>query len=85
MAHKISEKGRNAERADELVMVIAGAPESITPSNLQPPCEACHGAQDRQLTRVWFFSLPTSFNLSNSYIFLVSKQNTFHTVKWFSK
>lgn len=69
MAHKISEKVRNAGRAEEYVTAIPNASERVTPSNLQPPWEAGHKAQDHQLTRVWFFSLPTSFNLSNSYIF----------------
>lgn len=33
MAHKISEKGRNAERAEELVTAILNASERVTPSN----------------------------------------------------
>lgn len=33
MAHKISEKGRNVERAEELVTAILDASERVTPSN----------------------------------------------------
>lgn len=79
-AHEVSEKGRNAGRAEELVTaVIPNASARGTPSNLQAPCETCHKAQDYQLTRVWVwfgFSLSTSF----SHIFLVSKQHDFHRV-----
>lgn len=33
LAHKISEKGRNAERAEELVTAVLVASERVTPSN----------------------------------------------------
>lgn len=67
------------EVQENLWQQLPSASEGVTPSNPQNPWEACHEAQDYQLTRACFFSLSTSFNLSNSYIFLASTQDVFHT------